>query len=82
MAASPPPPNAAPLGLGDIRSASKATIEGVFGSLGTIPLATDSGYLAALTDASFVSPLPAVEAAAAEWNSLRSEYSADYTLTE
>ena len=31
---------------------------------------------------SAIAPLPAVEAAAAEWNSLRSEYSADYTLTE
>ena len=31
---------------------------------------------------SAIAPLPAVEAAAAEWNSLRSEYSADYTLTD
>jgi hypothetical protein len=54
--------NAGPLGLGDIRTAPNSAIEGVFASLGTIPLATDSGYLAALTDGSFVSPLPAVAA--------------------
>jgi len=36
----------------------------------------------AASSGSAIAPLPAVEAAAAEWNSLRSEYSADYTLTE
>jgi hypothetical protein len=40
--------NAQPLGLGDIRSSSKATIEAAFNSLATMPLAFDAAYREAM----------------------------------
>lgn len=40
--------NGQPLGLGDIRSSPKTTIEAAFNALGTMPLATDAAYREAM----------------------------------
>jgi endoglucanase len=54
--------NAFPTGIGDIRTASLATLTGVFGSLGFAPLATDQAYLDSLVAPQPPAVLPEIDA--------------------